>query len=674
VESDAFEITPDLSAALALMSPDQREWLACQFEALTTEMEVLTPSEWAERKRYLPPQVTGMPGYYRFSVNPFMREIVDCLSVDSPIRELTLMKGVQITATTGVLENSIGYFIEHVKTAPMMMITADAELAKLRMDSHVVPMLQNSGLDHLIRSGDEKNTRKTGRTDKKIEWMGGGYLVPFGAQNANKLRSLPIQILLRDEIDAWPDTVGKDGDPIKLSTDRTSSYESSRKILDISTPLIKGMSKITARFMRGDRRYYYVCCLGCGHPQTLRWRREDEKTGEVSGIVWETENGHLVHDSVRYICEKCQHAHTNDDKTRLLSPDYGAEWRPTAEPVNPTVRSYHLSALYSPVGMKTWADCVQGWLEAWDESNNRPRDLGLLQVFYNNILGEPYELRGEKLRFETVSPHRRAEYRFGQVPNKFAREHCGGPIHLVTCAVDVHKDNLAVAVFGWCRDRRAVLLDYFKLEGDTEHLSDLDTWVKLVDFLGSQVYEADDGRKYGIALTLVDSGYRTEQVYELAGQFDAGIFPVKGREYPPKAAHIKEFSEFTTPLGTRAFSITVDLYKDRWSAALRRQWPGQGMQPVGHFNAPLDITDKQLKELTVEVKREKIEKSTGKRVGFEWHRPSGAANELWDLLVYNNTALDIIAWDLCRNQMEAESVSWLFFWDYCETHAPFVAQ
>lgn len=115
-----------------------------------------------------------MPGYYRFAVSPYLREIVDCLGVDSPVREVSVMKGVQIGYTSGVTENAIGYFISHVKTAPLMFVTADAELAQLRLDSYILPMLQNSNLVHLITSSDDGNTRKTGKTRKKLEWLGGG--------------------------------------------------------------------------------------------------------------------------------------------------------------------------------------------------------------------------------------------------------------------------------------------------------------------------------------------------------------------------------------------------------------------------------------------------------------------------------------------------------------------
>jgi phage terminase large subunit GpA-like protein len=643
-----------------------REWLAQQFEALSSEFVSLSPSAWAEANRYLPASATAMPGYYRYSVCPFLREIVDCLGVDSPIREVAVQKGVQVGATVGILENLLGYLIGQVRTAPVMMVTADAELAKLRMESYITPMIQLSGLDKLIKSADETNGRKSGKTDKKIEWVGGGFLVPFGAINANKLRSISIQMLLRDEIDGWPDTVGKDGDPIKLSADRTAAYESSRKILDISTPLITGMSKIHKRFLQGDQRYYHVCCLSCGFPQVLKFERSDKDTGVISGMAWEMDGGQLVADSVRYLCQNCQHAHTNDDKTRLLAPENGAEWVPTATASSPFVRSYHLSALYSPVGMQTWTACVQKWLEAWDVESSRPRDMGQLQVFYNNVLGEPFTVRGEKLRYEQVSAHRRHWYKYGEIPNIMASKLCGSEVLLLTCAVDVHKDNLAVAVFGWCRDERCLLIDYDRFKGDTEQLDDPGTWGRLRALMEEREYVADDGKKYKVQLTLIDSGYRADDVYRFCADYNGGVFPIKGRESAPKDARFKEFSPLKTSMGTTGFGITVDIYKDRWSAALKRGWPDDTLQPDGHFNAPLNVQDDQLKELTVETKRERIEKSTGRRIGFEWHRPNGAKNELWDLLCYGTAALDMLSQNVCEQLGHADR-NWTVFYDYCQT-------
>jgi terminase, large subunit len=640
-------------------SPDV-QWLCSRLSTLTTRVDILLPSEWAEQKRYLPQAHSALPGYYRFSVTPYMREVLDCMSPESDVRAVTIAKGVQVGATT-VIENALGYCIACVKTAPCMLISADQDLAKIRMETFIIPMLSHSGLDHLVRSVDEQSARKTGRTSKRLEWEGGGFLIPIGAQNANKLRSVPIQYLFRDEVDGWPDGLS-DGDPVQLSEDRTAAFEASRKIMSVSTPLIKGSSKIWKLFEQGDQRYYHVKCLSCRHPQALRWKRTDKDTGTVSGIVWEShEDGRLVEGSVRYLCEQCGHPHSNDDKTALFA-DGNAEWVPTAVPQIAHHRSYHISALYSPVGMQSWEACAQKWLTAWDERAVRPRDLAALMVFYNNVLGKPFEVQGQKLSFEIVSSLRRHEYRYGQIPNKWAAEFCGSRVLIVTCAVDVHKANLGVSVFGWCRGRRALLLNYWRFEGNTEDPDDAATWGRLQEVILTTEYAADDGQRYRIQLTLIDSGFQTDHVYRFCERFTSGVFPVRGRASPPKNAPLKEFWSYAMPSGMPGWAASVDLYKERWSASLRRSWDGLSVQPEGFFNAPLDATDAQLRELTVEVRREKVDKVTGKRVGVEWFRPSGADNTLWDTLVYNHVALDIIAFDICIQQMGRDSIDWETFW------------
>src|SRR6185436_2018465 len=81
------------------VSPET-EWLCRQIRKLTTSVSIMTPSEWTEKRRYLPPSSSSMPGYFRFDVVPYMREIIDCMSPESDVRHVTIMKGVQVGATT----------------------------------------------------------------------------------------------------------------------------------------------------------------------------------------------------------------------------------------------------------------------------------------------------------------------------------------------------------------------------------------------------------------------------------------------------------------------------------------------------------------------------------------------------------------------------------------------
>lgn len=644
-----------------LLENETAAWLGEQLAGITDDRTIKTVSEWAESTRYL--QATSQPGYYDFDLMPYLREIADRLSVTDPNWYIAVRKGVQLGLTVGVLENAIGYCIEHVKSAPVMLLTADSELAKIRMESYITPMLQHSDMLHLIKSNDETNKRKTGKTDKKLEWEGGGFLIPFGAKNADKLRSLSIQYLLRDEVDAYPGRVGKDGDPIVISRDRTAAYEANRKICDLSTPLIKGSSNIDRGFRDGDQRRYMVPCLNCGKLQHLEWSgtRDD---GERYGITWEMDGDRLKQNSVRYLCKHCLHPHRNADKTKMFDPENGAHWKPTAQPAAPGMISYDLPSLYSPVGFQSWETLVYKWLEAWDVVNNQVRDVQALQVFYNNVLARSFERTGDRLRPRTVSRHRRGEYHQGQVPNLYADQVAGGPMALVTSAADIHKDRINLATFGWSPGRRAWLLDYWIFEGNPLDLEDPETWGKVRDVLENHVYRADDGKAYRVAMTMIDAGYEQDLVATFCQEYESGVYPIIGRDRPTKAQRFDEFTTWVTKLGTRGFRAVVDVYKDRWSLALRKKWDGVNEQPAGHFNAPIDLPDDRLWELTVEQRKVK-EDSSGREVGYYWHRPQGARNELWDLLVYNSLALDVVAWDLMCNQREADLVDFNEFWALC---------
>ena len=652
---------------------NDHEWLVDQITQLPCVIEAESPSEWAEANRYLPPSVTPVPGHYRYDVAPFLREIVDCMDMRSSIREVSVMKGAQIGATVGVLENTIGYSISVVKSAPMMMITADAELARLRVESYITPMLQQSNLGQNIASHDQLGHAKTGKTTSKIEWIGGGFLIPNGANSAGKLRSTSIQFLLEDEIDAFPENIKKDGDPCKLAEARTKAYHSTRKILRLSTPLLHGTSRIEREFQRGDQRRYWVPCKNCGEYQILEFQGRDPDSGDTWGLRWQlNEYNILVPGSVRYHCKFCEYGHVNSDKAILLP---AGEWRAGAKASAPDIRSYHISALYAPASMFPWEAIVNDWLQCWDVYHGRAKDVGLLQEFYNNNLGRSFVSYGDGVSFKQVSQHRRHLYKYGQIPNKaHALKFAQGAIQVLTCAVDVHKTFLAVAVFGWARGCRSYLIDYWRLDGDCEQLSDTQTWKALEKIIEDKVYLSDDGKQYRISLTLIDAGWSNELVCRFCEQYSAAVYPIVGREITARNKAIKEFQPFTTVLGTSGYSVMVDMYKDRLAAAFKCKWDGAGVQPHYHFNAPIDVTDTQLKELTVENKQVKIDKLTNKRLGYEWHRPSGARNELWDLCVYNSAAMDMIAWDVCLNQLGEEFINWVAFWDICDTRRLFYTE
>lgn len=657
--------------------PHAVSWLESQVDAITTQKHYLTPSEHSEDVRIMPPHVGPYPGPFSLDPFPYMREIIDCFDVDSPICEVSLMKGVQVGYTT-ILESIILYCVDYVKACSVMFMTADKELASARIENNVLTMLNASGLSHLIQSSDIGNSRKTGKTKDALQWRGPGVMYPFGANNADKMRMFSIGWLLKDELDAWPDKVGKDGEPDQLSDDRCAAYWERRKIFRGSTPL-EVPSKIQSAYSRGDQRKYNVRCVSCGFPQALRWSGVNKETGHAFGIQWETDGGILVPESVEYHCENCAHPHAEHDKPKLFSLEEGAKWVPTEKPQAKELRSYHLPALYSPAGFQPWAKCVDGYLKGYDPERKKIRDFEKYRVFYNNVLGEPFSKRPGGVSYEIASTHRRSEYRFGEVPNEFALEVTGSKIAFLTCTVDVHKDNLAVAVIGWTPGPRAFVVEYWRFDSTpnahadpedilTENLDDPATWGRLRDLIEDAVYLADDGRKYSVITTFVDAGYIEDRVSGFCSDYDTGVFPIIGRTEAAKKQKFDEFGEWTTKIGTRAFRLMVNKYKDRMSSSLRANWDETGTQPERCLNLPEDVTNAQIKELTAEYRREVKDKETGRSMGFEWYRKSGADNELFDLWGYGMAAVDVIAWDLMVETLGNDAVNWPQFWAHIEQH------
>ena len=73
-----------------------------------------------------------------------------------------------------------------------------------------------------------------------------------GANSPSSLASRPIQILLADEVDRYPATAGKEGDPLFLASERLTTFWN-RKEVYVSTPTIKDASRIEAEYQHSSR-------------------------------------------------------------------------------------------------------------------------------------------------------------------------------------------------------------------------------------------------------------------------------------------------------------------------------------------------------------------------------------------------------------------------------------
>lgn len=206
----------------------------------------LTVSEWAEKYRTLSRESSAEAGRWRNERTPYLVAIMDAFT-DYRVKKISLMSSSQ--AGKSELElNIIGYIIDQ-DPGSILYIQPTIDDAKKFSRQRIAPMfrdcktLSNKVAD--VKSRDSGNTmlQKT---------FPGGLLTLVGSNSASGLASVPARYVIGDERDRWAESAGTEGDPWKLAEARTTTFYNS-KMVDVSTPTIKGRSQIEKSYNLGTR-------------------------------------------------------------------------------------------------------------------------------------------------------------------------------------------------------------------------------------------------------------------------------------------------------------------------------------------------------------------------------------------------------------------------------------
>ncbi|MCO5763754.1 MAG: phage terminase large subunit family protein [Chromatiaceae bacterium] len=443
----------------------------------------LRVNEWADVHRRLPSKGSGEPGPWRTSRTPYTREIMECLSPDHPARRVVFIKSAQVGATEVIL-NWIGWFIA-TQRAPLMVVQPTIEVAERFSKQRLSGMIDDSPqLRELIPPA---RSRDSGNTTLLKEYPG-GVVVLSGANSAASLRSLPIRYLALDEVDAYPQDLDGEGDPISLAEARTTTFPR-RKVFLCSTPTIESLSRIHKEWLASDQRRYFVPCPHCGDYQPLRWDQLTWPPGDPSQAV--------------YACQTCGAVIPEHHKTQLLER---GEWRKTRP--ESTVPGFHLNALYAPVGLGL------GWVELAAEWDACQRDPNRQKTFINTRLGECYADPEEKLDWEELKA-RAGGYAARTIPPGCL---------LLTAGVDVQKDRFAVLILGFGRHGVTWIIDYQELPADPTRPAD---WQLLDDHLQIPFVNGR-GASMRITAAAIDCGYLPDDVLHFTRSRRGRTIAVKG--------------------------------------------------------------------------------------------------------------------------------------------------
>lgn len=631
-------------------------------ESIKTEVTHESLPDWLERRRIIPEGTSPKAGRFEWKMAPYLREIADCLSETSPIQEVAVMKGARVLFTVTVLEGKIGYAID-VAPEPILYVGADKEAVEEVMDTRIGPMIDLCGLSHKIFSPRATGrSRSTGDTKQRKDFAG-GRLRAIGPSVGAKLRGTGYSCLLLDEIDAWQNEVGtaggkrkSEGSTMALILRRSDEYETTRKILYGSTPLLKSSSLIEPLFEAGDQSYYMVPCKHCGHKQKLVW----------SQLKFEVDDdGRLKYDSVHYECINCQGHWKNHDKVNFLRDEklggfvcatgerVWAEWVPTAKPRRPNMRSFHIPSFYSPVGFRSWESICQEWIEAGEDITKR-------QTIVNTVFGETWYEKGITPDYTKVMAGREAiadgewGWTIGQWPDAAL---------IWTVGIDTQDNRLECEVVAWGRNMESWSLGYHVFVGDTENQED-PCWTQLAELLDS---------RYGglpVALALQDEGgHRATQVRNFCERYthDRGqLMPCSGDA--PRGSGRMTFKLFQIAgYSVRRADLQVDDLKAELYGFLNKSMPDVGLVPKGYCHFPREYGRKYFQGLMSE---ERIPfRTPGRAPRSKWQKIKGVQrNEPLDCRIYATGALYVFK-EKFKEGLGLEKdveMTWEDFWDLTE--------
>jgi len=568
----------------------------------------LTISQWADQYRKLSSESSSEPGQWHTDRAEYQREIMDAVS-DASVETVVIKSSSQIGKSEIGL-NMVGYHIDQ-DPAPMMVVLPTERDAESWSKDRFAPMVRDTERLRGKLSGPKSRDGSNKILHKKFV---GGQLTLVGSNAPSGLAMRPIRILLCDEVDRYPASAGAEGDPVNLAKKRTVTFWN-RKIIMVSTPTIKGASRIDAAWENSDKRRYWVPCPHCGEHQTLRW---EQVRWDKGGGKKDKASRHLP-ETAHYACEHCGDAWSDPQRWATI---HLGEWR--AE--NPFVDTagFHLNEIYSP-----WIKLekmVREFLAAKEQGEEA------MKAFINTSLGEVFEIRGEAPEWERIY-NRREDYPIGVVPD-------GGLF--LTAGADVQRDRIEVEVVAWGRRRESWSVDYRVLLGDTAKAG---VWNKLSAMLEERFPHARTGTGMIIERMAVDSGYATQEVYAWSRTAPLGrVMPIKGVDksrFPiqgPSDVEVK-IGKRKRKRGAKLWTVCGPVFKAELYGNLRQETPdeleGEGFPP-GYCHFP-QYDPEYFRQLTAEQAVTRVKKN-----GFaviEWQK-TRERNEALDCRVYARAAAE----------------------------------
>lgn len=546
---------------------------------------MLTVWEWADRYRVLSPEAAAEPGKWSTDRVEYAREPMACFT-DPRVHTIAIQKSSQSTGTE-IMLNAFGRSV-HLDPGPTLMIEPTWEQVGAKSKDRVQPMIRDCeplrGLVAPPRVKDSSNTIY------HKSFPGGGLTIA-GGNSSVSLASRPIRYLFIDEADRLPASLPGEGDPVALAIARTRTFRR-RKIMIVSSPTVKGASRIEDWYEVSDRREYHTPCPRCGVGFPLAWEH----------VRWEERDPRTAHIE----CPGCGGRIEDTERSAMVA---AGAWQARAPFAG--IAGFHIHQLLTP--WTSLSEQVAAFLVARHSLETR-------QAWTNTALGRVWEAPGETVDAGSLLLRR----------EPYSAELPAGVV-CVVAGVDVQDSYLAVLILGVGVAEESWVIAYETIAGDPARP---EPWQAL-DTLLDRRWQHELGLALPVMAAFIDSGgHRTQSVYGyvMPRQRARRIIACKGQSggtHGMLVSPAKPVRPASGPGFIQLRHVDVDQAKALLYSRLRlaeRSGP-----EVIHF--PMTVGEQFFSELTAE-------KLTTRRNKY------GVPTKVWEQQRSRNEAIDCLSYAL----------------------------
>lgn len=479
---------------------------------------------WCQENIILPAKMApASSGPFSIRSRPFMRSILECGHPQSGVRSLTLTAGSQVGKTTCCIL-IIAYRIPHSPLPTLILGNSEDWLRVEISEKRLKALIEENHALRIHKPFDPHKFRTLAME------MSGSFIV-FEGINSDTSTSGSTQGIVyvceAAKVIQHQKEQAPEAHPIKLAFERTKEFRGLElQMMDFTPNTPNHLAWKT--YERGTQTHFHVPCPHCGHhfPFEFEVRKaatqdedledilEAEQDRAVSdtyrSLIWSPDARRAdgtwdisrVRETVRYICPKNGCEITDDHKPAMITAYEEVHHNPNATLAD---RSFRIPSFYAP--KVTFGDMAKEFLEKGDLLTTG------LQNYYNSWLALPWS----QLAYNITEKHILA------LKGDHARRVLPSKPALLILTADPGEKATHWAVCAVMPNHDLLYIDWGSLISEKQLLS--------AEFLTSiKYYIAGTNEFLMPKFGLMDSGWNTEECYDLCEKSGGFIWPVKGNE------------------------------------------------------------------------------------------------------------------------------------------------